>query len=60
VNSDDPAYFGGYIEKNLREAATALDLSERQIRELARNAFTGAFIPSNQRYQYMRSLETYK
>jgi adenine deaminase len=60
VNSDDPAYFGGYIEENFREAAAALDLSERQIRELARNAFTGAFIPSNQRYQYMRSLETYK
>jgi adenosine deaminase len=44
VNSDDPAYFGGYIEENFREAAAALDLSERQVGELARNALLGSFL----------------
>jgi adenosine deaminase len=40
INSDDPAYFGGY-----HAVAEALDLSEAQIIQLAENSFTGSFLP---------------
>ncbi|MHA1527783.1 MAG: adenosine deaminase [Alphaproteobacteria bacterium] len=45
VNSDDPAYFGGYVKANFEAVATALALSEDDIVQLARNSFTGSFLP---------------
>jgi adenosine deaminase len=45
INSDDPAYFGGYVNDNFHAVASALDLSAEQITELARNSFTGSFLP---------------
>lgn len=45
INSDDPAYFGGYINDNYRAVAAALDLSEAQLVQLAENSFTGSFLP---------------
>ncbi len=45
INSDDPAYFGGYVNENYRAVATALDLSKAQIVQLAENSFTGSFLP---------------
>ena len=45
VNSDDPAYFGGYINQNFRAVANVLDLSRAQLKELAINSFTGSFLP---------------
>jgi adenosine deaminase len=45
VNSDDPAYFGGYVNENYIRIADALDLSEDDIVTLARNSFRGAFLP---------------
>jgi adenosine deaminase len=45
VNSDDPAYFGGYINANFSAVAEALDLSAAQIVRLAENSFTGSFLP---------------
>jgi adenosine deaminase len=44
VNSDDPAYFGGYLLKNYVDTAQALDLSEAQIRQLAINSVSGSFL----------------
>ncbi len=41
VNSDDPAYFGGYINDNF----AALDLSDSQLVTLAKNSFRGCFLP---------------
>lgn len=43
VNSDDPAYFGGYIADNFRAAARALDLAPQHLRALAANAIEGSF-----------------
>lgn len=48
VNSDDPAYFGGYLGDNWRAAADALDLSRAQLTTLARNSFLGSFLPADQ------------
>ncbi len=44
VNSDDPAYFGGYIADNYRAVAAARGLSGSDIVTLARNSFTGSFL----------------
>jgi adenosine deaminase len=45
VNSDDPAYFGGYVNENYIQTAEALGLSEAEIVTLAKNSFRGAFLP---------------
>lgn len=45
INSDDPAYFGGYVNDNYRAVAAALGLSAAQIVQLAENSFTGSFLP---------------
>ena len=44
VNSDDPAYFGGYMQENYLEAQRALGLDEEQIVQLARNAIDASFL----------------
>ena len=44
VNSDDPAYFGGYIGRNLCVTARALELDRKEIEQLARNAVTASFL----------------
>ncbi|AQT79911.1 adenosine deaminase [Mycolicibacterium litorale] len=43
VNSDDPPYFGGYVNDNYRAVAAALDLTATEIAQLARNSFTASF-----------------
>ena len=48
INSDDPAYFGGYLNKNLIEAQVALNLSFEDIKTLLVNSFKSSFL-SNER-----------
>lgn len=47
INSDDPAYFGGYIAENYRATALALSLSVRDLVALADNAVRAAFLPAD-------------
>jgi adenosine deaminase len=44
VNSDDPAYFGGYIADNYRAVAAARGLGKAQLAQLACNSFTGSYL----------------
>ncbi len=44
VNSDDPAYFGGYVNANYRAVADALGLSRDELVELAHNSFAASFL----------------
>lgn len=44
VNSDDPSYFGGYLNDNYRAVHTHLGLTENEIVTLAKNSFTGSFL----------------
>ena len=44
VNSDDPAYFGGYVGENYRAAAAALRLERDDIVRLAKNSITASFL----------------
>ena len=48
VNSDDPAYFGGYINDNFRSITKALGLSAAELVQLAENSFTGSFLPPDE------------
>jgi adenine deaminase len=45
VNSDDPAYFGGYVDDNLRQCRQALRLSAAEMNTLAQNSITASFAP---------------
>ena len=53
VNSDDPAYFGGYVADNFGASAIALDLSREQLLLLARNSFVASFLPDAQKRAYL-------
>ncbi len=57
VNSDDPAYFGGYAGDNFREVAAALALSDDTLVTLARNSFEAAFLAERQRAAYLAALQ---
>ena len=48
VNSDDPAYFGGYAEDNFAAVRSALGIGEEGLRELARNSFLAAFLEDDE------------
>ncbi len=43
INSDDPAYFGGYVDDNLRQCRQALGLSDVEMATLARHSITASF-----------------
>jgi len=49
VNSDDPAYFGGYLNENFEQLVRALDLSEADVIALARNSFEASFVSDEAR-----------
>ena len=57
VNSDDPAYFGGYINDNFRAIAAALDLSHDDIVQLAQNSFTGSFLPAEEIVRHVAAVK---
>ena len=57
VNSDDPAYFGGYVNDNFRAIADALDLSRDQLITLARNSFTGSFLSAADQAPHLAEID---
>ena len=59
VNSDDPSYFGGYIGKNYQAAQTALDLSEQELYQLAKNSVRASFLSPEKKHELMAELEEY-
>jgi adenosine deaminase len=59
VNSDDPAYFGGYVADNYRAVAQARGLGLDELAALARNSFTGAFLPAEQIDAHLARLDAY-
>jgi len=46
VNSDDPAYFGGYVDDNLDAVRTAFGYGDAELAVLARNSFEACFAPA--------------
>ncbi len=49
VNSDDPSYFGGYVNENFHAVAEALDLTLDEIMTLARNSYLGSFMSDQEK-----------
>lgn len=59
LNSDDPAYFGGYVNQNYSQLADAVGLTRDQITRLARNSFEGSFLPDDQKAARIAEVEAY-
>ncbi|MEU8704822.1 adenosine deaminase [Streptomyces sp. NPDC048565] len=61
VNSDDPAYFGGYVGDTFQAVHEALGLDREQLRTLARNSFEAAFLDHDEerRARYLAEVEAY-
>jgi adenosine deaminase len=59
INSDDPAYFGGYIADNYRAAADARGLDRNDLALLARNSFLGSFLPDDVVAEHLARLDAY-
>ena len=53
INSDDPAYFGGYLNTNLIECQIALDLFKEDIKLLAINSFKSSFLSKNEKKKWI-------
>ncbi|HMG46340.1 MAG TPA: adenosine deaminase [Allosphingosinicella sp.] len=59
INSDDPAYFGGYVNDNYRAAAAGRGLGRDQLATLARNSFLGAFLSEEEKAAHLARLDAY-
>jgi adenine deaminase len=56
VNSDDPAYFGGYVNDNYRALIEHLPVTREHLYQLARNAFEGAWISERDKTAHLNQL----
>lgn len=59
VNSDDPAYFGGYLNENYQAMAKALSLTQDQIIQLVRNSFNASFLSAEEKQEYLDKVDNY-
>ncbi len=59
INSDDPAYFGGYLNENYIQIAAALNLSKKQITDLAKNSFKASFLSDVEKEKLINQVEDY-
>jgi adenosine deaminase len=59
INSDDPAYFGGYMNENYIQIASALNLSKKQITKLAKNSFKSSFLSKSEKEKLIHQVESY-
>ena len=56
VNSDDPAYFGGYVKSNFHAVAEALAPSREQIIQLAKNSFSASFLDQRSKHSWIEKI----
>jgi adenine deaminase len=57
VNSDDPAYFGGYLNENFVQLADAVGLDAQHAYQLARNSFEASFVGEQRKREYIAQLD---
>jgi adenine deaminase len=60
INSDDPPYFGGYINDNYAAIQSGLGLSDVDLWQMAHNSFTSAFLPDDLRDHYLTEIERHR
>lgn len=56
INSDDPAYFGGYVAQNYIDTAVALSLSRAELKRIARNSLQASFVSDAERLPWLERL----
>ena len=56
VNSDDPAYFGGYLNDNLVKSQAALNLSKNELKTLIINSFKSSFLSEEKKMQWIKKI----
>jgi adenosine deaminase len=59
VNSDDPAYFGGYVNDNYLAAFDALPLDASHARQLAKNSFSAAFLEPERKRAWLAEVDAF-
>jgi adenosine deaminase len=59
IHSDDPAYFGGYMNENYYETAKALNLNEEQLMQLAINAFEASWLDEKAKAKHVADVKEY-
>ncbi|NQX97504.1 MAG: adenosine deaminase, partial [Flavobacteriales bacterium] len=59
INSDDPAYFGGQVNQNYIDTQKALNLTKKDLYNLAYNSFQYSFLPENEKANYIKELDEY-
>ena len=59
VNSDDPTYFGGYLNDNFFALADAFPMTRAQALQLAHNSFTASFISDAEKTHFINRLRDY-
>lgn len=59
INSDDPAYFGGYVNENYLAVAQSLNLTAEQLATLAKNSFQASFLPQETKAMMIREIDKY-
>ncbi len=60
VNSDDPAYFGGYMNANFLQTAEALDLTQEEIQTLVKNSFEYSLLSDDEKQKYLIQVENFE
>lgn len=60
INSDDPAYFGGYLNDNYIATAQALDLTKAELITLAKNSFIGSFLTDSEIKPYLAQIDAWE
>lgn len=59
INSDDPAYFGGYVAENFQEVQSALKLTQAEIHQLAQNSFQASFLTAEEKQLFLDELNAF-
>ena len=59
VNSDDPAYFGGYLLENFEAIQRGLGLTQTELTTLARNSFEASFLDSAEKQRWYAAIDAY-
>tara|TARA_R110002020_G_scaffold85914_3_gene211737 strand:+ start:49642 stop:50661 length:1020 start_codon:yes stop_codon:yes gene_type:complete len=59
IHSDDPAYFGGYMNENYLAVAEALGLTTEQLTQLAINGFKASWLPDDEKAKYIDEVKEY-
>ncbi|GAB6070611.1 adenosine deaminase [Thiomicrorhabdus hydrogeniphila] len=59
INSDDPAYFGGYLNENYQAMSDSLELTKSELIDISKNAFEASFLEREQKAEYLEKLLKY-